>query len=78
MDELRELALAANEEVKMQNRMLDGLEAKMDIVHEKVSNVNEQLKTTLDQVRVKKSWKILICSQFFLLNRHESLTRFVW
>lgn len=56
VDELRELALTANEEVKLQNRMLEGLEQKMEKTAEKVIGVNEQLKATLDKAR--KSDKI--------------------
>eukprot|EP01034_Spumella_vulgaris_P030535 gene30535-37772_t len=56
VDELRELALSANEEVKLQNVMLDGLQGKMDLVQDKVLNVNERLKNTLEEVR--KSDKI--------------------
>ena len=52
MDELGEIALAANEEVKLQSVMLDTLEAKMDDVHEKVVHINEQLKNTLEEVHL--------------------------
>ena len=45
--------MAANEEVKVQNKMLDTLEAKIDDVHDHVSNINSQLKTTLDEVRLE-------------------------
>eukprot|EP01038_Epipyxis_sp_PR26KG_P008675 gene8675-11721_t len=58
VDELRELAMAANEEVKLQNRMLDTLEAKIDDVHNHVTNINSQLKITLDEAR--KSDKICV------------------
>lgn len=58
VDELRELALSANEEVKLQNVMLDGLQGKMDLVQDKVLNVNERLKNTLEEVR--KSDKICV------------------
>ena len=58
VDELRDLALAANEEVKLQNKMLDVLETKIDDVHEHVTNVNAKLKTTLEEAR--KSDKVCI------------------
>lgn len=51
MDVLRELALAANEEVKIQNKMLDTLEEKVNDVHDKVSGINGRLKVTLEKVR---------------------------
>lgn len=51
LDILRELALQANEEVKLQNRMLDGLEEKVNDVHEKVSNLNERMLETLEKTR---------------------------
>eukprot|EP00981_Chlorochromonas_danica_P012273 scaffold4731_cov175-Ochromonas_danica.AAC.19 len=51
VDVLRELALAANEEVKIQNKMLDTLEEKVNDVHDKVSGINVRLKVTLEKVR---------------------------
>ena len=51
VDELKQIAMAQNEEVKRQNIMLDGLEQKIDIVHEKITNVNANLKEHLDAVR---------------------------
>ena len=51
LDVLRELALAANEEVKVQNRMLDGLEEKVNDVNEKVTNLNARMLETLEKVR---------------------------
>lgn len=51
LDILRELALQANEEVKVQNHMLDGLEEKVNDVHEKVSNLNERMLDTLEKAR---------------------------
>lgn len=56
VDELHELAKMANEEVRLQSRMLDVLEAKIDDVHDHVTNVNVKLKTTLEEAR--KSDKI--------------------
>eukprot|EP01035_Chromulina_nebulosa_P019369 gene19369-25236_t len=51
VDELREMALAAKEEVTLQNRMLDTLGTKIEDVHEHVVNINEKLKVTLEEVR---------------------------
>ena len=53
---LGEIARTANEEVKLQNKMLDTLEEKVDDVHEHLTNVNIKLKNTLDEAR--KSDKI--------------------
>ena len=50
VDVLHEIARAAREEITSQNRMLDTLEQKIDDVHEHVTNVNAQLKTTLEEV----------------------------
>jgi len=58
VDELRDIALAANEEIKMQSKMLDVLETKIDDVHEHVTTINVKLKTTLDEAR--KSDKICV------------------
>lgn len=63
LDILRELALQANEEVKLQNTMLDVLEEKVNDVQERVLNINERMKDTLDKVR--KSDKI--CMDIFCL-----------
>jgi hypothetical protein len=51
VDELGEIARAQNQEVKLQNIALTSLEEKVDAVHDKVFNVNQRLKTTLDAVR---------------------------
>lgn len=51
VDELKHIAMAQNEEVKRQNIMLDSLEQKIDVVHEKVTNVNANLKEHLDAVK---------------------------
>ena len=61
---LGEIARTANEEVKLQNKMLDTLEEKVDDVHEHLTNVNIKLKNTLDEAR--KSDKIC-CDILFLL-----------
>lgn len=53
---LRELALQANEEVKIQNKMLDTLEEKVLFAGDHVLNINERMKVTLEQAR--KSDKI--------------------
>ena len=58
VDALHELARVANEELKMQNKMLDTLEKKIDNVHEHVTTINEKLKKTLEDAR--KSDKICI------------------
>ena len=60
VDDLHELAKVANEEIKLQSKMLDTLEAKIDDVHDHVTNVNAKLKTTLDEAR--KSDKICMVS----------------
>lgn len=51
LDELKTLALAQNNEVKLQNNMLESLENKIDGVHDQVSNINKRLKTTLEEAR---------------------------
>ena len=48
--DLQDYAMAQNEEVKRQNLMLDGLQSKIDNVHEHVTNVNSKMKNTLDEV----------------------------
>ena len=58
VDALHELARVANEELKMQNKMLDTLERKIDNVHEHVTTINEKLKKTLEEAR--KSDKICV------------------
>eukprot|EP01033_Poteriospumella_lacustris_P012152 gene12152-8695_t len=63
LDILRELAQQANEEVKLQNTMLDVLEEKVNDVQERVLNINERMKDTLEKVR--KSDKI--CMDIFCL-----------
>lgn len=63
LDILRELAVQANEEVKLQNTMLDVLEEKVNDVQDRVMNINERMKDTLDKVR--KSDKI--CMDIFCL-----------
>lgn len=66
VDELHEIARAANEEVRMQGRMLETLEGKIDDVHDHVSNVNVKLKETLEKAR--GSDKICLVS-----DRHQIL-----
>lgn len=61
VDDLHELAKVANEEIKLQSKMLDTLEAKIDDVHDHVTNVNAKLKTTLEEAR--KSDKICMVSR---------------
>jgi hypothetical protein len=61
VDDLHELAKVANEEIKLQSKMLDTLEAKIDDVHDHVTNVNAKLKTTLEDAR--KSDKICMVSR---------------
>lgn len=46
----------------MQTKMLETLEAKIDDVHDHVTNVNSKLKTTLDEAR--KSDKICMVSLY--------------
>lgn len=50
VDVLQEIALQQQEEVKKQNVMLEGLATHMDNVHDHVNNVNQKMKTTLDEV----------------------------
>lgn len=63
VDILRELALAANEEVKIQNKMLDTLEEKVNDVHEHVSNINVRLLETLEKARSSDK----ICMDIFCI-----------
>ena len=51
VDDLYQLARTANEEVKLQSKMIDHLETKIDDVHEHVTNINAKLKTTLEEAR---------------------------
>lgn len=51
IDELGAIARAQNEEVKLHNTLLTSLEEKVDEVHDKVFNVNQRLKNTLEEVR---------------------------
>lgn len=51
VDILREIALAANEEVKIQNKMLDVLEEKVNEVHDHVTNLNGRMLETIEKVR---------------------------
>ena len=50
VDALADIADAQNEAVKKQNAMLEDLAARMDNVHDHVTNVNMKMKTTLDEV----------------------------
>lgn len=59
------IARAQNEEIKVQNRMLDVLETKIDDVHEHVTNINQRLKVTLEEAR--KSDKICMVWLFVYL-----------
>lgn len=58
VDELHALAREANEEVKLQNKMLDTLESKIDNVHEQVTNINSKLKTSIDKVNLQRLMSI--------------------
>jgi t-SNARE complex subunit (syntaxin) len=58
---LRELALAANDEVKIQNKMLDTLEEKVNNVHNHISNINVRLSETLEKARASDK----ICLDIF-------------
>lgn len=58
VDELRELAIAQRDEVKLQNQMLSSLEEKVDNVHAHITNVNKRMKTTLEKTR--KSDKVCV------------------
>lgn len=51
VDMLHSIAIAANEEIKLQNVMLTTLEEKMEEVHDKVLNINQKLKLSLEQTR---------------------------
>jgi uncharacterized protein YlxW (UPF0749 family) len=61
VDVLHEIARAAREEITSQNRMLDTLEQKIDDVHEHVTNVNAQLKTTLEEVCACVCSRVCVC-----------------
>lgn len=50
IDALADIANAQNEEVKKQNVMLEDLAARMDNVHDHITNVNLKMKSTLDEV----------------------------
>ena len=50
VEALADIADAQNEAVKKQNAMLEDLAARMDNVHDHVTNVNMKMKTTLDEV----------------------------
>jgi syntaxin of plants SYP7 len=58
VDFLHDLARTMNEEIKLQGKMLESLETKIDDVHEHVTTVNEKLKSTLEDAR--KSDKICV------------------
>ncbi len=58
---MRELALAANDEVKIQNKMLDTLEEKVNNVHNHISNINVRLSETLEKARASDK----ICLDIF-------------
>jgi hypothetical protein len=64
VDELHELARQANQEIKIQNKMLDVLEEKVNDVHDNVAGINEQLKVTLEKAR--SSDKICTVRSFIL------------
>jgi hypothetical protein len=51
VDELHELARQANTEIKLQNKMLDVLEEKVNDVHDHVQGINENLRVTLEKAR---------------------------
>lgn len=51
IDELRDIAVTQRDEVKLQNKMLESLEQKVDGVLERNINVNARMKTTLDAAR---------------------------
>lgn len=51
IDELRDIAVTQRDEVKLQNKMLESLEQKVDGVLERNINVNTRMKTTLDAAR---------------------------
>jgi len=60
VDELKIIAERMNEAVKLQNKMLDTLETKIEDVHDHVVDVNTQLKETLQKAR--KGDKICVVS----------------
>ncbi|CAM9151853.1 unnamed protein product [Ectocarpus fasciculatus] len=51
VDQLKVLAQAQNQEVRLQNRMLSTLEERMEEVQDHVITVNERMKTTLAEAR---------------------------
>ncbi len=64
---MHEIARQANEEIKVQNRMLDVLEEKVNDISEGVSNVNEKLKVTLDKARASDKICMVSLPLIFLL-----------
>ena len=54
IDELREIALAAQEEITMQNKVLDHLGERVGDVQEHVININTKLKQTLEEVSINR------------------------
>lgn len=51
IQDLQEIALMQNEEVRRQNQMLDNVGIKIDAANEHIENVNSKMKDTLQQVR---------------------------
>ena len=51
VDVLKDLAMVQNQEIKLQDKMLDQLDGKMEEVGERVLSVNGRLKETLVQAR---------------------------
>lgn len=51
VDELKVIAQAQNQEVRLQNRMLDQLESKIGDVQDHMITLNEKLKNTLEESR---------------------------
>lgn len=50
IQDLAEIAALQGEEVQRQSHMLDNLNNKMDVVGERMVNVNKKMKDTLDEV----------------------------
>mmetsp|Transcript_12076 Transcript_12076/g.24529 ORF Transcript_12076/g.24529 Transcript_12076/m.24529 type:complete len:302 (+) Transcript_12076:114-1019(+) len=62
VDDLKDLAVRQNEEVKMQNVLLSDMADRMDLVSSKMANVNSRMKEALRQAgRGDKIWMDLLC-----------------
>jgi len=75
VDELKEIANVARDEVKLQNTMLDSLQIRVDDVHEHVLNINANMKNVLNEV-CSRSFQTCVGFHVTSFNfRPENLTR---